>query len=1051
MNINIEREHFTGYIDHVYKGHNVRLHGRVLGINESDATATMRFDNGFVSDGIPMEVIELDEGLLDALKKGAKRIAGYISMAGDVVMDWIKSISNARGNFLGVIWSPAMKKTARTAGISARDIPFKSDDSDSGILNRDLRRMIDIIKERNGVSESMDAYKPSDLKAAYLQMVTENYGAAVAKDINENYNLNNFFGGMPKLDEATQDPAGGNAPTEVEQNIPNRNIGEIVSLLTLQLELTFKSGSFSWINDKKKTQKFAQERYLQACHDIANDRTKGLPYAKNLSDDEVKEMAKHDAYDFISQARKLNNIKSTKPLMIWGAPGIGKTTIIQQASAVFNKKIGYQHRVTMLETVLSKMEHDDWGLSFLDENNRDTGYWDPDSGKPKPRLTVTAPVSWLPIYQEIAGDDAGNEYRRRAANYMGNSPESTQKAGIIGDNAYRTFLDKYNDEHGTDYAPGVGSTLSTDAMNTMTNYAENPQEYINKLQAERVKTAPQLADSPAPAAPAAPELSAADLEKYPLISTGTKPNDAGILPGTVCRTKKGKLYVANKAGTNWSPYKGPIGESLDIFADTFFNSMNEDWGSFDFDDFEKNSKSADKITNVDGNLLYDGGILFMDEFTRAKHDVMNTAMNLINDRNYGNGWYLAPHWIIVCAGNRYSEMADATGNWEPAFGTRFTQVTFIPKFADWKRWAQGYDINPDTGKYDISKHVQPRIDQDIIDFLTKYQEHWYDVTHMMADGDDGNKTYGNPRSWTTASNQIYQEASRRAGGDPNAAVRDVPTTDKTLAASGHKDRYYKLDRRVKTDIVKNAAGLAVANKFDEYLQNKSLFSDEVFHNYWEFGNAKGIKNPTPSQIAKKDTFVPRDTKTDRLLSMEQGLATTFITELFRPGRCPDDPDLMAQWLTHEQYLNIMKGTLGLGARGIGIAGGSTGSIMPLITLVGNEFAYYLMALPMQNGKETFSARLERLANSSDPSDQAELREWGGIPIHFGMASDPGFKHLQDEIMQIAKEYVQDAYELTRYQVIPTKQNEKDYMDMDIDTIETDSMKNMNASNNTISV
>lgn len=74
-----------GTLVHDYKGQKYSLAGRIVAINESNDTATMKFKNGIVEANIPLDKIYLNEKLIDVLKARAKQVGRSISAA----LGWI--------------------------------------------------------------------------------------------------------------------------------------------------------------------------------------------------------------------------------------------------------------------------------------------------------------------------------------------------------------------------------------------------------------------------------------------------------------------------------------------------------------------------------------------------------------------------------------------------------------------------------------------------------------------------------------------------------------------------------------------------------------------------------------------------------------------------------------------------------------------------------------------------------------------------------------------------------------------------------------------------
>lgn len=57
------------------------------------------------------------------------------------------------------------------------------------------------------------------------------------------------------------------------------------------------------------------------------------------------------------------------PMMVWGAPGIGKTAIIHSILKELSEDPDINHKLTCIDTCLSKMDYDDFSLSVPDANH----------------------------------------------------------------------------------------------------------------------------------------------------------------------------------------------------------------------------------------------------------------------------------------------------------------------------------------------------------------------------------------------------------------------------------------------------------------------------------------------------------------------------------------------------------------------------------------------------------------------------------------------------------------------------------------------------------
>ena len=107
-------------------------------------------------------------------------------------------------------------------------------------------------------------------------------------------------------------------------------------------------------------------------------------------------------------------------------------------------------------------------------------------------------------------------------------------------------------------------------------------------------------------------------------------------------------------------------------------------------------------TDNDGEITasngrpFEGGIVFMDEFSRIQPGVANILMPLVNDHKFGDNYVLASKWGFVLAANRAID-EDKTdtddNNFYPtvAQSNRYIQVTYVPKKEEWVEWARKVD------------------------------------------------------------------------------------------------------------------------------------------------------------------------------------------------------------------------------------------------------------------------------------------------------------------------------------------------------------------------
>ena len=780
-------EQINGYIDHDYKGHKVRLYGTVVGINEGDKTANMVFENGVSANGIPMEVIQIDEASLEGIKNAAHRAWGWLKGKFEVIGGMVKKIWNgiaipfnravnigqaaANGSLpsgVGFYPSPQAYAEAQDAGvkISEQNAPDRDGEDSNGWNEDEAYRKFwrnifgKVIKFKN---ESNSEVTGKVIKDFYLKEVKESYGDSAFESLKNNPWLNDFFGLDNDVNEMEKYIENGAVQSLLEmrdsgepgldsfrsENIREVGMGEIVSRIMTQLKAAFQAGEFNFENEAGEQLKY------KMMGDWAESEFNRL-VSQGLDEETAEEQAMDYAEDLFKQFKKSS--VGAKPVMVWGAPGIGKTSIIQQTRSMFKKATvgegtegdtsGYN--INMIEVVLSKMTADDFTLPTKGE--------DEITGDSK---VVNAIQSWIPCWQ-VSGNKDLDKLRDRAANLKMNTSQVLKDKGI-------------------------------DIKGDIENWKQGAPKNVNLYRNDNADT----------------KLSGM------VVNDRIPDDDERIHSAEEFNQELENAMKKTKRGRK----KSNVSES---FSERLKNrkKKNEDY------------------------QLTDGGVIFFDELTRAPKGVMNVIMNLINDRKVGEGWVLGSHWIIVCAANRFYEMTQVENTWEKAFGTRFIQMTFVPKWEDWKNWAMGYRFDPVAGRYDTSKKGPNKIDQEIIDFLETAKQAgidaWYEKTNDNIDGDRAAKIYANPRSWQTASDLMVARAQELNPGKPY--IRDPKTGRETV----------NLSREEKMQCIADAVGIGseTYGQFKTWT-NTRYYTADMIENIINTGTITGRKSQEVVDIETK--------------------------------------------------------------------------------------------------------------------------------------------------------------------------------------------------------
>jgi MoxR-like ATPase len=135
----------------------------------------------------------------------------------------------------------------------------------------------------------------------------------------------------------------------------------------------------------------------------------------------------------------------------------------------------------------------------------------------------------------------------------------------------------------------------------------------------------------------------------------------------------------------------------------------------------------DDVAN-DGN----GGIIFLDEISRASTEVQNTCLKLVDERIIGDR-KLGSKWAVVAASNRTTDDPEggqtAMGS---ALANRFQHWNFVPTVDEWIAWAKGVNI-----------------DDRITTFVDFNRDHFYLF-------DNQSKLNTTPRTWEALSKMLAE-------------------------------------------------------------------------------------------------------------------------------------------------------------------------------------------------------------------------------------------------------------------------------------------------------
>lgn len=148
--------------------------------------------------------------------------------------------------------------------------------------------------------------------------------------------------------------------------------------------------------------------------------------------------------------------------------------------------------------------------------------------------------------------------------------------------------------------------------------------------------------------------------------------------------------------------------------------------------YEPSEDSEENARRDDVANWGEGGIIFLDELSRAASEVQNSCLKLVDERIIGDK-KLGSKWAIVAASNR--SLDDPEGGQSEigsALANRFQHWNFVPAVDEWIDWAKG-----------------AKVDDRITTFVDFNRDHFY-----LFDNDV--KVNTTPRTWEALSKMLAE-------------------------------------------------------------------------------------------------------------------------------------------------------------------------------------------------------------------------------------------------------------------------------------------------------
>ena len=240
-----------------------------------------------------------------------------------------------------------------------------------------------------------------------------------------------------------------------------------------------------------------------------------------------------------------------------------------------------------------------------------------------------------------------------------------------------------------------------------------------------------------------------------------------------------------------------------------------------------------KLDVVDGEVVIenegDGGILFIDEFTRMSPDGVKSIFTLLSNRMIGSNITLGDKWIIVAAANRYKDMSSTLQSmavaWEAALANRFYVVNYVPEPDEWFEWAKSKGSN---GRLNIDVPEVLAYVEDQVKNNSKennwgdYYNNW-NYTNTLPDSDEeagmevSRKVPGaSPRTWKNVNDLI----NKKIYGRGNLKGKPVSQWD-------YEDIVHWLEGCIGKPVAERFANFVARDSIFNVADAQKLFTDGV--------------------------------------------------------------------------------------------------------------------------------------------------------------------------------------------------------------------------------
>lgn len=376
---------------HSIHGKRYKLEGTLVAINEENKTCTMTFGNN-KSDKISLNEVYINENFLDDIKEKGQALWGNIKKIVKTVKGFLLPITEKGKELLQYLNTPvnvaAMKLPASVAFCPSMETVMLAEENNIRIRNNNSIASIFSDSERE---EGKDAERLiSRLMKEYVKPENESL------NLKETYKLvcEKYY-----------------HETNFSKNMKNNVLNETIASL---------------------------------------DNTLADLYGDTLNTKELIHAVRSNILQNFTILPGKGRNETSKPILIWGAPGIGKTTILKKAAEMVVDR--YNLNLDLVVMKCAGLKHDDFELPS-------TGY-----NLVGQQLAYSIPKTWLPVFD---GKDLTPDQLTMVDAYYNSGAYRVISQNINTD----TFVDDNNKESKTvDYINGQQKLDTTSIVNNKVLY-----------------------------------------------------------------------------------------------------------------------------------------------------------------------------------------------------------------------------------------------------------------------------------------------------------------------------------------------------------------------------------------------------------------------------------------------------------------------------------------------------------------------------------------------------------------------------------------------------